>query len=122
MGREVIRAQDRFGCGQATVTDVEQTKLRLSLARSGLEKAAGQLRVSQIRFACVTGANARNLRMPQSQSSLVPRLLRKAVIIAEGSIPIVPALTAASAMSWKAAIIALASIKTTAYVDLLGYP
>ena len=89
--RELIGARDRLGRGQATVTDVEQTKQRLSIARSDLEKAAARLRISQIRFARITGLKAQNLRMPKSPHSLVPRSLRKAVAIAEGSSPIIKA-------------------------------
>ncbi len=89
--RELVGARERLGRGHATLTDLEQTRQRAALARSDLEQAAARLRVSQIRFARITGLPARNLRMPAEPKALWPKSLRRAVEAAEGGSPIIRA-------------------------------
>ncbi|MEM7747108.1 MAG: TolC family outer membrane protein [Pseudomonadota bacterium] len=89
--RELVGARERLGRGQATMTDVEQTKQRAALARSDLEQAAANLRISRIRFARVTSLKAKSLRMPRLPKRFWPGSLREAVGIAETNSPIIQA-------------------------------
>ena len=89
--RELVGARERLGRGQSTMTAVEQTKQRMALARSDLEAASAQLRISRIKFARVTGLKPRKLRMPRLPRALWPRTLRGAIETAENSSPIIRA-------------------------------
>jgi outer membrane protein len=89
--RELIGARERMQHGDATVTDVEQSRQRVALAQSDLERARGQLEVSRLKFARIVGQGPRDLRMPQLPARFMPKSRRRAVEVAFAESPIIAA-------------------------------
>ena len=89
--RELIGAQQRMTHGDATVTDVEQSRQRVALAESDLETATSRLEVSRLRFARIVGQAPGDLRMPDMPTRLLPKTRRRAVETALEESPIVAA-------------------------------
>ncbi len=89
--RELIGARQRMTHGEATVTDVEQSRQRVALAESDLETATSRLEVSRLRFARIVGRAPDDLRMPDMPTRLLPKSRRRAVETALEESPIVAA-------------------------------
>lgn len=105
--RELVGARERLGRGHGTVTDLEQVRQRLALARSDLAQAGGTLEVSTLRFARVTGATPTDLRMPAVPVTLLPKSRRAATVVALGNSPII----AAARYKYEAAGYAISKVK-----------
>ena len=72
IGESLRAAQDRFDVGEVTRTDVAQAEARLSLSRSNLATAQGDLERAIEEYVAVVGKRPGNLSQPPS----MPRLTR----------------------------------------------
>lgn len=89
--RELIGAQQRMEHGDATVTDVEQSRQRVALAEADLEGARSRLEISRLKFARIVGQAPRDLRMPKLPARFIPKSRRRAVEVALQESPIIAA-------------------------------
>lgn len=89
--RELIGARERMTHGNATVTDVEQSRQRVALAEADLEAATSRLEVSRLRFARIVGQAPDDLRMPEMPTRLLPGTRRQALETALQESPIIAA-------------------------------
>ncbi len=89
--RELIGARQRMEHGDATVTDVEQSRQRVALAEADLERAKGQLEISRLKFARIVGIAPSDLRMPKLPTRFIPKSRRRAVEVALEESPIIAA-------------------------------
>lgn len=72
IGESLRAAQDRFDVGEVTRTDVAQAEARLSLSRSNLATAQGDLERAIEEYVAVVGKSPGNLSQPPS----LPKLTR----------------------------------------------
>ena len=89
--REMVGLSERLERGHATVTDIEQAKLRVANARSDLDAAIARLRGSELRFARLTGHAPNDLRMPKLPNAHLPKTKRAAAREALSNSPIISA-------------------------------
>ncbi len=89
--RELIGARQRMDHGDATVTDVEQSRQRVALAEADLERAKSQLEISRLKFARIVGIAPRDLRMPKLPTRFMPKSRRRAVEVALVESPVIAA-------------------------------
>lgn len=89
--RELIGAQDRYDRGQGTVTDIEQVKIRLAVARSSLKAAEAQLQSTQLRYARITRKPPQNLKMSKFPRQFLPNSLSAAIELASQKNPMIAA-------------------------------
>ncbi len=79
LARQLQASKDRLAVGEATRTDVAQSKARLALGRSQLSAARGNLRASKAAYIQVIGTSPRSLRRPGDLSHLLPPNLNAAL-------------------------------------------
>jgi len=89
--RELIGVREQYQRGEVTVTDIEQAKVRLSLARSELEQAKAKLEDSRLRYFRITRREPKDLVMPKLPTDLIPASLDEAVNTAIATSPIISA-------------------------------
>ncbi|MEO1282816.1 MAG: TolC family outer membrane protein [Pseudomonadota bacterium] len=90
--RFLLGIEEQFEREQVTQTDVEQARLRVATAKSDVDGAKAQLRISQLRFVKVTQRAADDLRMPALPVAL-PNSLESANELARHESPIIAAAT-----------------------------
>lgn len=87
---EQVRAsEERFNVGENTRTDVAQTRARLAEARSGVSLAESNLATSRATYRRIIGHDPRGLDGGFPYGRLIPRAVSQAIIVGEGSHPIV---------------------------------
>jgi len=79
--QQLRAAEDRFEVGEATRTDVAQSRSRLALARSSLQSAQAQLIASKENYIALVGKPPQNLEVPPALPGL-PESAEAAVALA----------------------------------------
>ena len=80
---EVRAANDRFGVGEITRTDILQAEARLALAKSQLNGAEANLSSSNAKFREVIGQDPKNLAPDTSIIKFIPRSQNNAIELAQ---------------------------------------
>ncbi len=80
---EVRAANDRFGVGEITRTDILQAEARLAAARSQLNSAEANLTSSNAKFREVIGQDPKNLATDASIVRFIPKSLNNAIELAQ---------------------------------------
>jgi outer membrane protein len=91
LSRELKAAQDRFGVGEITRTDVAQAEARRADAVSRLDAARANLRTSRGSYQLVIGHPPSGLAWPGTPEKFLPREMQEAIAVSNNENPLVVA-------------------------------